>query len=59
MGVQHMLAFKTQNCLDGKGQHHMQKSGGFILLAEAHKSSDVKYWYLLTLSTEHSMCLML
>lgn len=44
-----MFAFKTQTCLDGKGHHHMQKS--FIPLAEVRNGSDVKYEYLLALST--------
>lgn len=51
-----MLAFKTHNCLDGKGHFPMQKS--FTPPAEARKNDDVKYQYLLVLSTKHSKFLM-
>lgn len=51
-----MLAFKTLNCLDGKGHFHMQKS--FTPPVDVSKNNDVKYQYLLVLSTKDTEFLM-
>lgn len=51
-----MLAFKTHSCLDGKGHFHMQMT--FTPPAEMHKNNDVKYQYLLVLSTKDTKFLM-